>query len=186
MDADDGRGIREVVTTPLMPGPADPAQIFSQIRANIAFEHMLVAVLIAAAVSGATLLVLNGFFLIAKGAGSVAGLFGIAMDAIYFAFLTFLIGFFASVIVGLPLFMGLEKIKLRKAWPYIVAAVLIEYVAYSAQRGSVLMIDDLAFPTGLVLFLPGVLAGLLFGRRMKPLWQIAERAEKTPAIRIVH
>lgn len=175
-----------MTTPPLMPGPSDPAQVFSQVRANIAFEHMVAAVLIAASVSGAALLLLNGFFLIAKGAGSLPGLFSIAMDAIYFTFLAFLIGFFASVLAGLPLFMGLERMKLRKAWPYVAVAVLIEYAVYSIQHGNVLMVDDLSFPAGIVLFLPGVLAALLFGRRMKPLWEAAERAEKTPAVYAVH
>lgn len=174
------------MTTPLAPGPADPAQVFSQIRANIAFEHMIVAVLIAAAASGAALLLLNGFFLIAKGAGGLASLLSITLDAIYFSFLAFLIGFFASVIVGLPLFLGLEKIKLRSAWPYVGVAVLIEYAIYSIRQGGVLMLDDLALPLGAVLFLPGVLAAVLFGRRMKPLWLAAERAEKAPAIRVAH
>jgi hypothetical protein len=169
-----------------MPGPADPDKVFSEVRANIAFEHMIVAVLIAAAVSGAALFLLNAFFLIAKGAGSVSGVLSLGFNAVYFTFIAFLIGFLAAVVVGLPLFLALEKMKLRKVWPYVVAAILIEYAALSVRQGRVLMIDDLALPAGAVFFLPGILAAYLFGRRMRPIWRAAERAESQPAVYRVH
>jgi hypothetical protein len=174
------------VTTPLAPGPVDPAQVFAQVRANIAFEHMVMAMLIAAAVSGGALLVLNAVFLIAKGAASAAGFLSIAVDAVYFAFLTFLIGFLASVVIGLPLFLVLEKAKLRKAWPYLIATLVVQYAAYSIGRGQFLTFDDMALPAGAVLFLPGLVAALLFGARMRPVWLAAERAEKTPALYEAH
>lgn len=153
----------------------NPDPIFAQIRANIAFEHMLMAVLIAAAASGAAVFLLAGGEAIVSSRQIVPALFGAFYSAMVFSFVAFLIGFFASVAVGLPLFLALEKIKLRKVWPYIAAGAAIELAAAGFVLKRMPLVDDFLSLEHAPLLLPGVLAAAIFGRRMRPLWKAAER-----------
>jgi hypothetical protein len=153
----------------------NPDPIFAQIRANIAFEHMLMAVLIAAAASGGAVFLLAGGEAIISSRQIVPALFGAFYSAMVFSFVAFLIGFFASVAVGLPLFLALEKIRLRKAWPYIAAGAAIELVAAGFVLKRMPMVEDFLSLDHAPLLLPGILAAAIFGRRMGPVWKAAER-----------
>ncbi len=164
--------------TPIIGGPSDPEKVFAQVRANIAFEHMIVAVLIGAAASGALLFVVNNAVLIAKSAWSLAALASTVMATVYFVFLTFLAGFLAAVVVAMPLFLALERLKIRKVWPYAAAAAAVGFAALWIVGGQV----PFERPAETVFLLPGILMALLFGRRMRPIWRAVERAEAQPAI----
>ena len=158
----------------------------SQIRANLAFEHMVMAVLIASAASaGALLFLLVGEALVIGGS-LLRGIGGGIYGAMRFSFISFLAGFFAVVCVGLPLHVTLEKMKLRKVWPYVVAGVAIERVAAWFVLRRLPLATDFATPENFPLLLPGVIAALIFGRRMKPHWEAAERAESAPAVTRLH
>lgn len=149
--------------------------LYAQIRANIAFEHMVVAVLIAAATCGAVVFVLSlgETFLSARWAWSA--LFGAAYSAVVFSFVSFLIGFFSAVVVGLPLYIGLERLKIRRVWPYVGAGVIIELVAAGFVLKRLPLASDFLSLQNAPLLLPGVIAALVFGRRIKALWRAAER-----------
>lgn len=165
---------------PIITGP-NAEQVFSQVRANIAFEHMLVAALTASVACGA-LKLFAGLVSYALHGWSLGGLFSAAYGAFAFACMSFLVGFFAAVVAGLPLFLALERAKLRKTWPYVVAAFFIECVTALIAAGGALTFDDLLANGRWMIFLPGVAAAVLFGRRMRPLWRAAERAETAPAL----
>lgn len=161
-------------------------ELYRQIRANVAFEHMVMAALIAAAASGGVVFVFQSADAIFSGRWTVSALFGAAYNAMLFSFVAFLIGFFAVVAVGLPLFLMLERVKLRKVWPYAVAGAMIELIAAGFVLKRIPLVTDFASLENAPLLIPGVLAALIFGRRMKPLWEAAARAETAPAIFRIH
>ena len=109
------------------------------------------------------------------------GIGGALYGAMRFSFISFLAGFFAVVCVGLPLHVTLEKMKLRKVWPYVVAGLAIELVAASFVLRRMPLATDFTTPENFPLLLPGLVAALVFGRRMGPHWRAAERAEQAPA-----
>lgn len=178
---DEARG--GVSAPPVIGPPSDPERVYAEVRLNVAFENMVAAVLIGAAVSGAVLFVGNNLMLLAKGAWSFGALVSAAMGAFYFLFLAFLIGFLAAVVVATPLFVALERAKLRKTWPYVLAAIAVQYVALGVMTGGIPTFER---PASLVFFAPGVLTAVLFGRRMRGAWRAAERAESQPVIYRVH
>ena len=165
-----------------MSGPPDPQEIHSQIRANIAFEHMVMAVLTASAAGGALVFIVANGGAVAEGRWGLASFGGAAIAAVYFSFTSFLVGFFASVIVGLPLFTATERAKLRRVWPFVAAGIAVEIVAAGFMFGRIPAPTDFASLETAPLLLPGVLAALIFGRRMAPLWRAAERAETARTI----
>ena len=159
--------------------PADPEQqTLDQIRVNIAFEQMVVAVLAGAASGGAMTLVVKlarVFF----SDFSFAALLAVFLDTLLVSFLIFLVGFFASVAVGAPLFMFLEKRKRRTLWPYLAAAL--------AAAITVLFFAAGGFPSAVgieavtAIFAPAIVIALIFARLMKPHWRAAEQAEAEAA-----
>ncbi|GAB4520061.1 MAG: hypothetical protein Kow00133_06220 [Amphiplicatus sp.] len=149
-------------------------EVWRRIRAHVAFEHMIAAVLMGAVLSGAALFALNNSFLLAKGAWSVGAFGGTVFGALRLAMLVFLIGFGAAVAVGVPLFQSLERIRMRRAWPYAFAALIVEYVALWIVIGRQPLGEP---PATLLFFAPGLLIAWLFVRRIRPVWRAAERAE---------
>lgn len=149
--------------------------LYSQIRAHIAFEHMVMAALTAAAASGAVVFVFHNLEAIVGARWSYMALFGAVYAAVRFSLVAFLIGFFASVVIGLPLFLTLERIKMRKVWPYVAAGAAVELVAAGFVLKHVPLVTDFLTFDDAPLLLPGVLAGVLFGRRIRPVWKAAER-----------
>lgn len=163
---------------PVIARPPDADKVLAQVRANIAFENMVVAVLIGAAASGAVLFAVNNALAVAKGSWTLATLASTAMGSIYFIFLAFLAGFLAAVLVAMPLFLLLERLKMRKIWPYAAAAAAVSYAALWVVEGHV----PFERPAEIAFLFPGVLMALLFGRRMRPIWRAVERAESQPTI----
>ena len=158
-------------------------EIVQQVRANVAFEHMVAAVLIGAGVSGAALFLMNEFFSLMKIGFSLGALVSIAMNAIWAAFLIFLGGFAAAVVFGVPLFLSLERAKYRRTWPFFVAAIAAHLIALALISGGVPAIET---PAALLFFTPGLLVAFLFARRIAPLWEASRRAETNRTLYRVH
>lgn len=164
---------------------AQQDELVEQIRAHIAFEHMLVSVLIGAGVSAAALFVVNNAVSLAKGGWGLAVLLSTAMSAVWFAFVAFLVGFGAVVVVGVPLFLALEKIPYRRLWPYLAAAVVLQYAAHALIFGPPPLVET---PAAFLIFAPGLLIAGLFWRRIQPLWRAGrmENDAPKPPLRLVH
>ncbi|MEM8772519.1 MAG: hypothetical protein AAGD92_12795 [Pseudomonadota bacterium] len=154
----------------------DEARLIEQLRANIAFEHIAVSVLVGAGVAGALSFVAN-IALDAGLGGSVSILLATAfVRALITMFLVFLIGFFAGVAVMTPLFRAMEKAKRRSIPPYVAAAFAIALVALflaGAFPGG-----SAPGPAGWVASLAGAGAMVfVFAQRIRSLWAAADRAE---------
>ncbi|WP_428408528.1 hypothetical protein [Hyphococcus sp.] len=159
----------------MLPTDEKQAEILDQIRINVAFEEMVVAVLAGALAGGALTLLfaaaelLNGF--------SLTLLVSALLEGLFVSILIFLVGFGASVAFGAPLFAALEKRKRRNLWPYLGAAMGVAV--------AVLVLFTIGFPsvsaasvrTLAVIFLPPLIVSLVFVRRMTPHWRAAEKAE---------
>jgi hypothetical protein len=169
---------------PALPSEKDIAALLGQIRANVAFEHMLVAVLATAAASAAVAFVLKFAMHVIAGAIGPGALLIDFLGAMTIGFSVFLIGFFSSIVFGAPLFATLEKRKLRRAWPYVAAAIGIEFAALWLIFGRFPL--DAPSPSRYLLFLPGLLAAILFVRSMRPVWAAAERSEQAPSVIRLH
>lgn len=149
-------------------------EVWRRIRAHVAFEHMIAAVLMGALLSAAALFLLNNFFLLAEGAWNVGAFGGTVFSALRLAMLVFLIGFGAAVAVGVPLFQFLERIRMRRAWPYALAALAVEYAAFWVVVGRHPFGEP---PATFLFFAPGLLIAWLFVRRIRPVWRAAEHVE---------
>lgn len=154
----------------------DPGEIVEQIRANWAFEHLIVAVLTGAGVGGALTFVWNLIAAVMSGVAIAATLLSALTTGVLVAFLIFLIGFLSGVLVIAPLFRAMEKMKRRGAWPYVAASLIIAAVALalgSSLRGPPGVGPDVAAPV----MIASLVIAVLFARRMRPLWKAAEQAE---------
>jgi hypothetical protein len=152
------------------PAPLEDPVVAS-IKANIVFEKMIASVL-AATVFAAVIR-----FGISFGGGAGSAL----LSAATFALLFFFTAFAVSVAVGVPLYLQLEKAKLRKAWPYALAAALVSLLVLTALGAA----PSFEAPWCALYLVPGVIAALLFARKMRPFWAAAERADAAPAARAV-
>jgi hypothetical protein len=158
-----------------VPAPnEDP--VIASIKANIVFEKMIVSVLTATA--------LAALIRFAVGAGVGGGIGAAAFGAATFALLFFFAAFAAAVAIGVPLYLRLEKAKLRKAWPYALAAGLVSLAVLAAAGAA----PAFEAPWRALYLVPGVAAALLFARKMAPFWRAAERSEtpSPPAIVRLH
>lgn len=167
--------------TSLSPQTVDD-RVIASIRANIVFEKMIVSVLAVAGVAGVAHLAISVGVLVARGAMALGAGASAVIGAAAFAFYFFLAGFAASLAIGIPLFMALEKQKLRKVWPYVLAALVITIVILGAAGAA----PSFEAPWRALFCVPSVAAAMLFGRKMRPLWRAAERAESSPAIVRLH
>lgn len=156
-----------------VPAPPDDPVVAS-IKANIVFEKMIASALTATALAAAIR------FAMGLGGDIGAALLGAAT----FALLFFFAAFGASVAVGVPLYLQLERMKLRAAWPYALAAALVS-IAILAAVGAAPAFEA---PWRALYVAPGVIAALLFARKMRPFWRAAERAEAAarPAVLRLH
>ena len=144
--------------------PEDP--VVASIKANIVFEKMIASVLTATALAAVIRFAIG----IGDGIGSAA------LGAATFALLFFFAAFGASVAVGVPLYLQLEKMKLRAAWPYALAAALVSLLILAAVGAA----PAFEAPWRALYVAPGVIAALLFARKMRPFWRAAERADAPP------
>jgi asparagine N-glycosylation enzyme membrane subunit Stt3 len=157
------------MTTPAPPD--DP--VISAIRTNIVFEKMVVSVLTVAGAAGAVHWAIS-FAAGGFGAGALGSSF---ISAATFTLLFFFTAFAAAVVVAVPLFLQLEKRRLRFAWPYAVAAALVGLLVLSAAGAA----PSFEAPWRALHLVPGVAAAILFARKMRPFWEAARRAEETVA-----
>lgn len=155
-----------------MTGPSD-LRVIASIRANIVFEKLIVSVLTIACITGVAHFLI-GLFWRASSVGLTFGAAAAAMvEAVGYAFIFFLAGFAASLAIGIPLFRALEKAKIRKIWPYALAAFAVSLVIAAAAG----LAPSFEAPARALHLLPGIAAALLFGRKMRPFWIAADRAD---------
>ncbi len=160
-----------------MTPPASPEdKVLASIKANVVFEKMIVSVLTVAGASGAA------HFLIGSGASLAAGRLsageiGISLlNAATFTLLFFFMAFAAAVAIGVPLYLQMERLKIRKAWPYAVAAALVSLAVLAAVGAA----PAFEAPARALYLVPGIAAALLFARKMTPFWRVAERLGDAP------
>ncbi len=156
--------------------------LIEQIRVNVAFEQMIVSVLAGAFVGGGLTLLLKLGGLFFAGGFAFTGLITAILETMLVSFLIFLIGFFASVAIGAPLFIALEKRKRRNMWPYLVAALAVAVVSFMAASGGLPTGRDLTIGVLAATFIPALIIAFTFGRLMRPHWDAAARAEADDAL----
>lgn len=159
-----------------MAHPPDNDAVVASIRANIVFEKMIVSALTVAGPAGVAHFMIGLGGRIAAGAFSIGGAGTELFNAIGYAFLFFLAGFAASAAVGIPLYRALERAKIRKMWPYALAAFALSFLILAAIG----LAPSFETPARALYLVPGVAAAFLFGRKMRPFWLAAERAEAPP------
>lgn len=146
----------------------------AEVRANIVFEKMIVSVLTVAAIAGAAHFLLDVAARLIGGALSLAGVGGALFGAISFVFLFFLAGFAAALAIGIPLFKSLERAKIRKVWPYALAAFAVSLGVLAAAG----LAPSFEAPARALYLAPGLAAAHLFARKMRPFWRAADRADE--------
>jgi hypothetical protein len=155
----------------------DPAQFVEEIRANVAFEHLVAAIVSGAALAAAIFFVLDFAGLVFAGALSAPNFLALILKSFTLCIMVFLIGFLAGALIVTSLFKTLEKAKRRSVWPYLAASI-------GVTGFSLIMLFSLpgAGALDLALIIAVIAAGLFialdFGRRMSPLWRASERAEE--------
>lgn len=150
-------------------------ELIDRIRANIAFEQMVAAVVYGAFVCSAVRLIVATLAFLTGGDISLMGIFDVVVDTLLYAFMIFLIGFAGAVAIAVPLFLTLEKRRHRKPWPYLVAAIAVELVFFLVARSAGAMPVEPPFLHLIAWFAPAPIIAVLFGRLMKPLWLEIER-----------
>jgi hypothetical protein len=158
------------------PAPTEDP-VVSTIRTNIVFEKMILSVLTVSGVAGAAHWLI-GFVSGGFGLGAVGSAF---LGAATFMLLFFFTAFGGAVAVGVPLFLRLEKHKVRSAWPYVIAAFIVGLLVLSAAGAA----PGFESPWRVLYLIPGIAAAILFARKMRPFWAAAERAEQAsvPTVR---
>lgn len=161
----------------------DNDAVIASIRANVVFEKMIVSALTVAGPAGLAHFAIGIGGRILAGALSIGAAGTALFNAIGYAFLFFLAGFTASAAAGIPLYRALEKAKIRKVWPYALAAFALGFLILAAIG----LAPSFEAPARALYLLPGVAAAILFGRKMRPFWLAAERAdEAAPAAFRLH
>lgn len=150
-------------------------QFAEQVRINVAFEQMVVAVLTGAFVGGALAFILklpelfSGF--------SFTLLVSVLLEGLFVSILIFLIGFGASVAFGAPLFAALENRKQRNVWPYLAAALGVAIAVFVILAVAFPSVGGLSVKTVAVIFVPAISIAGVFARGMRGHWRAAEKAE---------
>lgn len=163
------------------PSPTDGrAALVEQIRANVAFEQIVVSVLAGAGICSLVFLALRVATLFIGGSFSMSTLLSAVFAAIVFAFLFFLIGFAAGAAIVTPLFRMLENSRRRSGWPYGAAAIAVAVLSLiiagalpAAQAPGVTAIISVIGAT--------IVTSIIFARLMAPHWAAAEAEERRAA-----
>jgi hypothetical protein len=138
-----------------------------QLNARFAFEAMVGAALVAAIAYVAVYFVFEVLGAVVDGA-AIARLPAAAVGALTLGLTVFLGGFVGALVFGVPLFVILEKLKLRRSAHYVLGGVLANAVIFVLLIGRTPMWSELRE----VLFLtPGAAVAVLFLRRIAPLWK---------------
>lgn len=163
------------------PSPAGAREaLVEQIRANVAFEQIVVSVLAGAGICGLVFLALQVSALLVGGSFSMSTLLSAFFAAIIFAFLFFLIGFAAGAAIVTPLFRMLENARRRSGWPYGAAAMAVAVLSLiiagalpAAQAPGASAVISVIGAT--------VATSIIFARLMAPHWAAAEAEERRAA-----
>ncbi len=165
----------------------DPAQFVEEIRANVAFEHLVAAIVSGAALATAIFFVLGFAGLVFASALSAPNLLALILKSITLCIMVFLIGFLTGALIVTSLFKALEKAKRRSVWPYVAASIGVIGISLI----TLFSLPNAGAPD-LALIIAVIVAGLFiafdFGRRMSPLWRASARAEEQAvgAVRRLH
>lgn len=158
-------------------------RVVAAIRANIVFEKLIVSVLTVAGVSGLAHFLIGLLWRASSSAITLGGAAAALLAAVSFTFLFFLAGFAASLAIGIPLFRALEKAKIRLVMPYALAAFAVSFVILIAAGSA----PSFEAPARALYLVPGVAAAVLFGRKMRPFWIAADRADAAaPSVTRIH
>ena len=154
-----------------------------EVRASLAFEHMIAAALVGGGISAGVSLLLRGGQLVAESALGLTEVLRAGLEALLFGVFVFLLAFAAAVAVFTPMYVLLEKNRVRKIWPFHLTALAVQYLTLS-MLGEAPGFDS---PARLLFLLPGVLIVWLFGRRIVPLWRAADlsAAAAPPGLRLI-
>ncbi len=163
------------------PSTADARDaLVEQIRANVAFEHIVVSVLAGAGICGLLFMALQLGVLIIAGSISFSTLLSTLFATVIFAFLFFLIGFAAGAAIVTPLFRMLEKSRRRSGWPYGAAAIGVAAISMIAATAlPAAQAPGVAAITAV--FIATIFTSVIFARRMAPHWAAAEAEERENA-----
>ncbi|WP_375206614.1 hypothetical protein [Hyphococcus sp.] len=154
---------------------SDEQAVIDQVRINVAFEEMVLAVL-AGALAGGGLAILLALPELLSGL-SLTLLVSILLECLFVSILIFLVGFGASVLFGAPLFAALEKRKRRNVWPYLGAALGVALAAFILLAIAFPSVVGVSLKTGAATVVPALVIAAVFSRRMQPHWRAAEKAE---------
>ena len=167
--------------------PANQGQsdLAEQIRTNVAFEQMVLSVLTGAFVGGAATLLFGLGVALVSGTFSFSVVLSVLLNTVLVSFLIFLVGFFASLVFGAPLFSALERSKRRNLWPYLGAALAVALIVVSFMQGGLPLADDFSIGLVLAVILPAIVIAITFVRFMQPHWRAAERAEEAAQDKIL-
>ncbi len=159
------------------PASQEQSETAEQVRTNIAFEHMVWAVLTGAFVGGGATLLYGIGSLVVRGTISFSVLLSTVLDTVLVSFLIFLVGFFASLVVGAPLFTALERTKRRNIWPYLGAALAVAIGVIAIMQGGFPIAGDFNIGLVLAVIVPAIVIALTFVRSMQPHWRAVDKEE---------
>ncbi len=138
-----------------------------ELNARVAFEAMLGATLIVAALSapvylvfGAASALLDGVFL--------TRLPQLLVGALSVGAAVFLGGFVGAIALGVPLFLLLERLKLRRAHHYLLGGLLANALVFVVLTGRT---PSIFAPAEFLFLAPGVAISFLFLRKIEPVWK---------------
>lgn len=140
-------------------------EILAQIRAHVAFEKMVVAALISAAICGVSVGLLALGRELLRGA-SIYGVTQAFIDMLAVSGFVFLGGFGGAAIVGIPIFRALDDTRKGAWWPYVLAALFLN-LAILAMAGAM---PSFADPKGFLLLAPGIMIALIYHFLMRPVF----------------
>ena len=159
--------------------PPDQEALLEQLRANWAFEHLLVAVLTGTGVAAVLTLLFAAVSGFISGGALMPVLVGAAAKSMIVAFVVFLVGFLSGVLVVAPMFRRLERAKRRGVGPYIAASLMIA-VAGLLLAGNLRGVAP-SMGVSAPVIISSIVIAVLFARRVQPLWRASEQAEREAA-----
>lgn len=160
------------------PTPAEANEaLVEQIRANVAFEHAVVSVLVGAGLCGVLKFAISFVLDLVAGAGLFNAIGAAGFSALVIMLLYFLIGFAAGAVVIAPLFRILEKSKRRSGGPYGAAALAVAGLALIII-GALPAAPGPTLSAVAAVILATIATSVLFARRMTPHWAAAEAEER--------